>query len=349
MPIEFRCTSCAKLLRTPDESAGKRAKCPQCGTIVDVPDSSQETNRDDAVPTGDVARNPFAPSDADTRPAQQDPINPYSSPATMAPASKPEAAPAELQHSRIEFDDTLRTSWAFFMENLKPLALFGAVVFGISVGMQIVGQAGGVAVQAANEPALFVVFTTLNTIIGILVQTFVSLGTVIYMLKMVRTREAKINDLFAAGPYLVKGILLYLLLALVFGGIVLVCIGPGLATIPLEEPGITGAAIVVGAVIAIPLVITLALRFTLCWFFLVDRSAGVMESLTLSGQYMQGNKLTAFLIFLVVGVLGGIFFLCTCCFGQIFYIPYGGILASMIYLTCTGQPFDQVTGNKQMI
>ena len=37
MPIEFRCPSCSKLLRTPDESAGKKAKCPQCGTIADVP------------------------------------------------------------------------------------------------------------------------------------------------------------------------------------------------------------------------------------------------------------------------------------------------------------------------
>lgn len=40
MPIEFRCTGCTKLLRTPDESAGKKARCPDCGTIVDVPAAS---------------------------------------------------------------------------------------------------------------------------------------------------------------------------------------------------------------------------------------------------------------------------------------------------------------------
>ncbi|HND52264.1 MAG TPA: hypothetical protein PLV92_07700 [Pirellulaceae bacterium] len=37
MPIEFRCNGCQKLLRTPDESAGKKARCPDCGAIVDVP------------------------------------------------------------------------------------------------------------------------------------------------------------------------------------------------------------------------------------------------------------------------------------------------------------------------
>lgn len=42
MPIEFRCTGCGKLLRTPDESVGKKARCQSCGTIVDVPAASSE-------------------------------------------------------------------------------------------------------------------------------------------------------------------------------------------------------------------------------------------------------------------------------------------------------------------
>ncbi len=37
MPIEFRCTSCERLLRTPDGTSGRDAKCPQCGTIVKIP------------------------------------------------------------------------------------------------------------------------------------------------------------------------------------------------------------------------------------------------------------------------------------------------------------------------
>src|SRR5262245_24500282 len=37
MSIEFRCTACDKLLRTPVGSEGRKAKCPQCGTISVVP------------------------------------------------------------------------------------------------------------------------------------------------------------------------------------------------------------------------------------------------------------------------------------------------------------------------
>jgi phage FluMu protein Com len=37
MTIEFRCSSCNKLLRTSDDRAGARAKCPDCGTAVTVP------------------------------------------------------------------------------------------------------------------------------------------------------------------------------------------------------------------------------------------------------------------------------------------------------------------------
>jgi len=37
MTIEFRCTSCNKLLRTSDDRAGARAKCPDCGTAITVP------------------------------------------------------------------------------------------------------------------------------------------------------------------------------------------------------------------------------------------------------------------------------------------------------------------------
>ena len=37
MPIEFRCTQCGRLLRTPDDTAGKQAQCPACGTLSTIP------------------------------------------------------------------------------------------------------------------------------------------------------------------------------------------------------------------------------------------------------------------------------------------------------------------------
>lgn len=39
MAIEFNCTHCSRLVKSPDELAGKKARCPMCQQIVDVPEA----------------------------------------------------------------------------------------------------------------------------------------------------------------------------------------------------------------------------------------------------------------------------------------------------------------------
>ncbi len=48
MPIEFRCPQCQKLLRTPDDTAGKNARCPECEAVVAVPGGSIDSPEPDA-------------------------------------------------------------------------------------------------------------------------------------------------------------------------------------------------------------------------------------------------------------------------------------------------------------
>ena len=54
MPIEFRCTSCGRLLRVTDEAAGQQAKCPECGKVMNVPTTSAPI-----APGGAAAENPY--------------------------------------------------------------------------------------------------------------------------------------------------------------------------------------------------------------------------------------------------------------------------------------------------
>ena len=42
MPIEVKCAKCGKSLKAPDTMAGKKAKCPGCGSIVVVPEPMEE-------------------------------------------------------------------------------------------------------------------------------------------------------------------------------------------------------------------------------------------------------------------------------------------------------------------
>ena len=37
MPIEFRCSRCHRLLRTADDTAGRQARCPECGNEQAIP------------------------------------------------------------------------------------------------------------------------------------------------------------------------------------------------------------------------------------------------------------------------------------------------------------------------
>ena len=42
MPISFDCPSCGKKTKAPDEMAGKRARCPLCKEIIQVPEPAYE-------------------------------------------------------------------------------------------------------------------------------------------------------------------------------------------------------------------------------------------------------------------------------------------------------------------
>lgn len=43
MPIEFRCSQCGRLLKTPDDTAGRQAQCPACGGLSIVPGAPEPT------------------------------------------------------------------------------------------------------------------------------------------------------------------------------------------------------------------------------------------------------------------------------------------------------------------
>lgn len=87
MSIEIGCTGCGQTLRVADEHAGKKARCPACGTIVQVPQAGMAALLTPATesPFSELRQpapevNPFG-----ERPEQV--LNPYASPG--APAFKP--------------------------------------------------------------------------------------------------------------------------------------------------------------------------------------------------------------------------------------------------------------------
>src|SRR5262245_21753461 len=90
--IEFHCPTCQKLLRTADDKAGVRARCPGCGEVVTVPEASAAASFDDmfAGPAAREAALEFGAPAADTA---------ASAPRAATPSAPPPppTAPGEMK------------------------------------------------------------------------------------------------------------------------------------------------------------------------------------------------------------------------------------------------------------
>lgn len=95
MAIEFRCGECGRLLRVDDDSAGRMARCPECGSQTPVPFPEQDeptaADPDETLPYG-------VPGDLPRQAAIAEPssVNPYQSPVEPSPppAMPPSPRPA---------------------------------------------------------------------------------------------------------------------------------------------------------------------------------------------------------------------------------------------------------------
>ena len=113
------------------------------------------------------------------------------------------------------------------------------------------------------------------------------------------------------------------------------------AWITTRDQATTVIAAICGTLICmIPLMIIM-LNFFLSMFFIIDRRERIFAAMGQSRIYMRGNKMTAFLIMLVVQILGGLFVLFTCCAGRIIFDPFSVLVLALIYLNATGQPFER--------
>ena len=210
MTIEFRCTQCDKLLRTPDGTEGKKAKCPECGTVLTIP-----------VPVTEGEPIALAPEQAPPPPRQPS-DNPYQSPA--ATEMRAESSPGELrrgfQPTLIDLGEVMGRAWQIYKRNFWPCV--GTALLGTILSNAVGQGAGYVARQ--NGP---LEGAALNLFAGV-VSIFLSIGVFTYMLKIARGEPASVADLFGGGALLLPAIgisILYGLAALV--GFILLII-PGI-------------------------------------------------------------------------------------------------------------------------
>ena len=331
--IDFRCTQCGRLLRTPDDAAGKQAQCPSCGAIQPVPaasasPASSSPFQDPATLPTPEAYPPHASS------------NPYAG-SSYDPSALGAAGAQPIVPSRLDPGEVLSKTWQIAKDQIIWLFLYGLIYVIISQG---VGQGLPLMVQSLKSVAnlqglgIDIISGVAVQLVTQIVSIFLSLGSAIYLLKMARGQPASLLDLFGGFPYLLRAFGALILLGLIVLGVVTPCFLPGLISaiaIDIESP-LTIGLLIVGGLIAAFLATVLSLMFGLYLYAMVDRDAGVIESLTISRQITAGNRLVLFLIYILAGLIA-MLGVCAFCLPVFFTLGFSMLMLAVSYLSMSGQ------------
>lgn len=331
MPIEFACSQCGKQLRTPDETAGRQAKCPQCGAIMQIPNAA-------AAPP---AATPPPSSFGGPASGGAEGWNPYASPDVGGQsAAARQAVAGEIAPTRVDISQALGSSWEIFKRNLGLCLLTGItwIAVGIVVGMASSLLMSAIAGFGMFAPAprqiqigAFVAAQLVVQVISWVFNAWLYMGIIRCFLRIARGDAATVGDMFTGGPYFVRGMII---MAIFFALSVVEIIVMALVLPNPAVPDVSFWVITLAFVIASVIIYLLVSQ---SYFLVVDRDLRAMEAISTSVSIMSGNKLALFVVLLVTGVLGIIGTIITCFIGIIAVLPFSMLVLAVFYLQATGQ------------
>ena len=294
MTIEFNCEHCSHFLTTGDDKAGLTAKCPGCGEEITIP----------AAPVTE----PATPDSGADPGYQQQTVQETGDFAPPPPAPAPAAIPPGL-----DVGEVVTTTWTIYKDKMG-LVLGGVLIALIiqqmaavpaSIAQQFMGAEGvddGTRLIAAAGWFVFQIITWL-------VQMYMTCGTTLLLLNVVKGRPAEITDIFKGGAYFGRMLLCSFIVGImVFLG-TLACIVPG---------------------------VIIGLMFFPFVSVLVDRDAPGLDALWQAKDLTNGHKGSLFLLMMAmfgIQLLG----LMACCVGMLFTTPLVGLMGTVAYMRMSGQ------------
>ena len=327
MALELPCPGCGRLLRVPDEAAGRQVKCPKCETVFTVPSVGP------LPPSGQPGSSGFSAPGSPAVPSGPPPgassgiegYPPYGFAPSGAPAGTVPSAvsgPAgEIRPSPLDLGDVFNRTWKIFQSQ-----------WGICVGVAVIFWLLSLAVGFICG-----FIPILGRLLAWAFGIWLGCGQGLFFLKIARGQRGELGDIFTGAPYFLSMLAANLLLGLMVCGIILV--GISLPVVIWMAIGRT-EALVLGFLGSIPTVIVLVVLgviFSQFFFLILDRNVGPIEALRLSAQITQGNRLTLFLLYLLssgIQLLGVL----ACCIGVFVTTPFIILLSAVAYLRMTGQP-----------
>lgn len=340
MTIEFSCSHCDKVLKTSDDKAGRRAKCPQCGEAITVPvsDSVESDAGFDGFDNPD-AESPVSEEQsflADGPVKEEDSFLasgtidcPMCGTTIKSIAKKCRFCGETLQASEdqnfepriINVSDVFSRAWELYKSNLglcigaSLLSYLLMMVCMITVFAVLFGIGfAGFSVAGKNNEAMLIPMVILLYVVGLVtiyfIQFYFLLGLQSVMLQMTKGLNPGISELFGCSRFVWR----MFLCSLVFG--ILIVLG----LVCLIIPGII-----------------VMLMFWPYSYLLIDRDLPGIDSFTEIKKYTKGNLGSLALIFLasfVIYILGSSL---TYGIGAIFLLPFLVMVQTVTYAEMTNQ------------
>lgn len=331
--IDFRCGQCGKLLRTPDDAAGKQAQCPSCGLVQPVPAAREPV-------AGNI---PFQEAIA-TPPAS---TNPYAGAAysiDIAPGG--EWAPPGFAPINLDLGEVLRRSWAIFRNRWG--ACLGTFALGIGgvLMLYLAVIAGIVLVISLPGRELFTVPIGIAVgLVCMLLLLVLGIGIISAMLKIARGQELTAVDYYGGGACLPRFFGGWLIWTVIQYGTMLACLAPALILQVTGRIGVEASLLSLGGNLLYYVVSTwLMLLFWMAPLLIVDQGAGPINALERSRQLTRGRRLVLFVIGLVATLIyiAGFF---ACLVGALFTAPFSMLMGIVVYLAITGEQPAQQAGS----
>lgn len=364
MPIEFPCTQCGKPLRTPDDSAGRQARCPQCRTIVQIPHVASAT----FAPTTIAVDGPSEQSG--TAPADW---NPFASPTIGGDSAAPRqaAGAGDIVATRADLSRVFGETKAVFARKFGLCLLLGfsllVIYFVFALCVQLLSAVFGVGVIAApgrgRVPGQVGAILAWAGVVILGTWLFFSwwyMGIVRCFLRVARGQRAGVGDLVSGAPYALRG----MAINLIFLVINIVGMALAIGVLVAAPHSLTAYYVTVLVLSLVQLIVYLGLSQS--YHLVVDRDLRAIEAIRTSMRVMSGNKLTLFLTLLglaalaviaillmtfaswvlvmILGPFGVLFVALGMCAFATAATAFAFLLFSVFYLHATGQPTAESDG-----
>ncbi|MCH1496151.1 MAG: zinc-ribbon domain-containing protein [Rubripirellula sp.] len=373
MAVELSCSQCQAVLRIAEENLGKKSRCPNCQHVFIASEHSDSSlaseegslSREDALVASskevdqgllsgeESAEDRFSPLHdpllgedvaGDHSPVEEH--NPYA-PAS-AVFSEPNAEVGEICPTVIAIDTVIESSWVLFKHFWAMAVVTVIIVAGVNYGVGFIQNLLSIAVGAMPgiDPVIQVGVQFFLAALAWLVGFWVQLGQSLVMLDICRGKGVDFARVFSAGSSMLSAVGAMLVVVCLLGLLVALFVGLPVAVALTfgQEPDVIMLVGLIGVGLGLIPFIILSIRLSMTQLLVIDQRCGPWDAIAISWRITQDNKMTLFLLLLVVSAISVIAFivgLLACILGLIPTMLAVGAFVPLVYavtyLNLTGQ------------